>query len=173
MFLELHLNSIPLIKGCPSAACQNLVPYAIGAKIITRTTFIVGEPLSQLHTHTHQLHNCTCRGIHLCNACVSLVSVCLASILSRKGSYTTIMLGELIFNYTHTSYTTIPGSLSGLHFTIFMFRDFLRIFASWISTKQLWPIILRNFLGISHRSFGPNSKINLVIIASNNCQGVI
>ena len=32
-------------------------------------------------THTHQLHNCNCQGIHLCNACASLVSVCLASLL--------------------------------------------------------------------------------------------
>ena len=52
-------------------------------------------------------HNFDCRGINLCNACVSLVSVCLASIISQKGNHTTIMLGELISNYTHTSYTTI------------------------------------------------------------------
>ena len=42
-------------------------------------------------THTHQLHNFNCQGINLCNACVSLVSVCLASIISQKGNYTTIM----------------------------------------------------------------------------------
>ena len=57
--------------------------------------------------HTHQLHNFNCRGIDLCNACVSLVSVCLASIISQKENYTAIMLGELISNYTHTSHTTI------------------------------------------------------------------
>ena len=45
--------------------------------------------------------------INLCNACVSLVSVCLASMISQKGNYTTIMLGELISNCTHTSYTSI------------------------------------------------------------------
>ena len=69
------------------------------------TTFIVGELILQLHTH--QLHNFSCRGINLCNACVSLVSVCLPSIISQKGNHTTIIVGELISNYTHTSYTTI------------------------------------------------------------------
>ena len=61
------------------------------------------------HTHTHQLHNFDCRGINLCNACVSLVSACLASMTSQKGNYTTIMLGELIANYTHmhASYTSV------------------------------------------------------------------
>ena len=75
------------------------------AKIITHTTFIVGELILQLHTH--QLHSFNCRGINLCNACVSLVSACFASMISQKGNYTTIMLGELISNYTHTSYTSI------------------------------------------------------------------
>ena len=87
-------EAVPIRCGC-----------TIGAKIIIHTTFIVGELILQLHTH--QLHNFNCRGINLCNACVSLVSVCLASILSQKGNYTTIMVGELISNYTHTSYTTI------------------------------------------------------------------
>ena len=41
------------------------------------------------------------------NACVSMASACFASMTSQKGSYTTIMLGELISNYTHTSYTSI------------------------------------------------------------------
>ena len=77
----------------------------IGAKIITHTTFIVGELISQLHTH--QLHNLNCRGITLCNACVSLVSACLASMTSQKGNYTTRMRVELIVTYTHTSYTSI------------------------------------------------------------------
>ena len=80
-------------------------PYTIGAKIITHTTFIVGNCMLQLHTH--QLHNFNSRGIDLCNACVSPVSVGLASMTSQKGNYTTIMLRELISNYTHTSYTTI------------------------------------------------------------------
>ena len=35
------------------------------------------------------------------------MSVRLASIISQKGTYTTIMVGELISDYTHTSYTTI------------------------------------------------------------------
>ena len=69
------------------------------------TTFIVGELILQLHSH--QLLNFNCRGINLCNACVSPVSVCLASIISQKGNHTTIMLGELISNYMHTGYTTI------------------------------------------------------------------
>ena len=34
------------------------------------------------------------------------MSVCLASTISQKGNYTTIMLRELISNCTHTSYTT-------------------------------------------------------------------
>ena len=76
-----------------------------GAKITTRTTFIVVELISQLQTH--QLHNCNCRGINLCNACVSLVSAGLASMISQKGNYTTVMLEELISNYTHTSYTSL------------------------------------------------------------------
>ena len=59
------------------------------------------------YTHTHQLHNFNCRGNNLCNACVSLVSPCLASMISQKGNYTTIMFVELISNYTHTSYTSI------------------------------------------------------------------
>ena len=73
--------------------------------MITRTTFIVGELISQLHTH--QLHSFNCRGIKLRNAYVSLVSVCLASIISQKGNYTTIILGELISKYTRTSCKTI------------------------------------------------------------------
>ena len=83
----------------------------IGAKVVTRTTLIVGELISQLHTY--QLHNFNSRRINMCNVCVcvSLVSVCLASMTSQKGNYTTIMLGKLISNYarthTHTSYTTI------------------------------------------------------------------
>ena len=77
----------------------------IGAKIITHTTLIVGELILQLHTH--QLHSFNCRGINMCNACVSLVSACFASVISQKGNYTTIMLGELISNCTHTSYTSI------------------------------------------------------------------
>ena len=58
-----------------------------------------------LQLHTHQLHSFNCGGINLCNACVSLVSACLASMISQKGNYTTIMLGELISNYTHTPVT--------------------------------------------------------------------
>ena len=58
---------------------QNVLRSAIGAKIITRTTFIAGELILQLHTH--QLHNYNCQGISLCNACASLVSFCLASLL--------------------------------------------------------------------------------------------
>ena len=82
----------------------------IGTKIITHTTFIVGKLILQLHTH--QLHSFNCRGINLCNACVSLVSACFASMISQKGNYTTIMLGALISNYTHTSYTSmIVGEL--------------------------------------------------------------
>ena len=57
--------------------------------------------------YTHQLHNFNCQGINLCNAYVSLVSACLASMISQKGNYTTRMLGELISEYTHTSYTSI------------------------------------------------------------------
>ena len=50
-------------------------PITIGAKIITHTTFVVGDIFLQLHTH--QLHNFNRWGINLCNACVSLVSVVL------------------------------------------------------------------------------------------------
>ena len=58
---------------------------------------------------THTTFSLNCRGINLCNACVSLASACLASMMSQKGNYTTIMLGELISNYTHThtSYTSL------------------------------------------------------------------
>ena len=79
----------------------------IGAKIITHTTFIVGEFILQLHTH--QIHNFNCQGINLCNVCISLLSGYLASksIISERRLHTTIMLGELIFNYTHTRNTTI------------------------------------------------------------------
>ena len=45
--------------------------------------------------------------MNLCNACVSLVSSCLASMISQKGNYTTTMLVDLISNYTHISYTSI------------------------------------------------------------------
>ena len=71
----------------------------------THTTFIAGELILQLHTH--QLHSFNSRGINLCSACVSLVSACFASMIFQKGNYTTIMLGELISNYMHTSYTSI------------------------------------------------------------------
>ena len=81
------------------------VTLPVEQKIITRTTFIVGELISQLHTH--QLHNFNCQGFNLCNAHVSLVLVCLAHIISQKRNYTTIMLRESVSNYTHTSYTTI------------------------------------------------------------------
>ena len=60
-----------------------------------------------MHTHTHQLHNFNCWGNNLCNACVSLVFVCLASMISMKDKYTAITFGELISNCTHTSYTTV------------------------------------------------------------------
>ena len=55
-------------------------------------SFFVGELILQLYTH--QLHNFNCRGINLCNACVSLVSVCVVSIISQKGEHTTKMPGE-------------------------------------------------------------------------------
>ena len=85
----------------------------IRAKVITHTTFIVGESILQLHTH--QLHNFNCRGINLCNARVALVSACLASMISQKGNYTTTMLVELISNYTHTSYTSIISGKEKTH----------------------------------------------------------
>ena len=57
--------------------------------------------------HTYQLHNINCQGINCVRCvCVSLVSVCLASMIAQTGNYTTIMLGELMSKYTHTSYTT-------------------------------------------------------------------
>ena len=59
-----------------------------------------------MQLHTHLLHNFNCRGINLRNACVSLVSACLASMISQKGNSTTIMLGEFISNCMHTSYTS-------------------------------------------------------------------
>ena len=40
--------------------------------------------------HTSVTHNFNYPGINLCNACVSPVSACLASIISQKGNYTTI-----------------------------------------------------------------------------------
>ena len=49
------------------------------------TTFIVGELILQLRTH--QIHNFRCEGTNLCNACVSLLSGYLASIVS-EGDYT-------------------------------------------------------------------------------------
>ena len=55
--------------------------------------FFVGELISQFPTH--QLQNLNSRGIHLCNVCVSLVSACLASVISQKDNYYTRMLGEL------------------------------------------------------------------------------
>ena len=57
-------------------SAENLSLYiTIGAKIIAHTTFTVGELILQLHTH--QLHSFNCRGINLCNECVSL-AVCLS-----------------------------------------------------------------------------------------------
>ena len=50
----------------------------IAAKIITHTQLLLLGNFAITHT-SH------CRGINLCNTCVSLVSVCLASILSQKG----------------------------------------------------------------------------------------
>ena len=92
--------------------CRGMKGSTMGAKIITHTTFIVGEIIFQLQTH--QLHNSNCRGINLCNACVSLVSACLASMISQTGNYTTIMLMELISNYTHTTLTTHTPSIKGV-----------------------------------------------------------
>ena len=80
-------------------------PYHWSKNHYTHTTFIVGELILQLHTH--QLHSFNCGGINLCNACVSLVSACLASMISQNGNYTTAMLREFISNCTHTSYTSI------------------------------------------------------------------
>ena len=48
---------------------------------------------SKIITHNS---NCWGWGISLCNACVSLVSVCVAFMISLNGNYTAIMLGELI-----------------------------------------------------------------------------
>ena len=56
-------------------------------------------------THTHISY--TALIVDLCNACASLVSACLASMISQKDNYTTKMLRELISNYPHTSYTSI------------------------------------------------------------------
>ena len=66
------------------------------SKIIIRTTFIVGELMSQLHTH--QLHNFHLFEEFIYVMRVYLVSACLASMISQKGNYTTDMLGELISN---------------------------------------------------------------------------
>ena len=81
----------------------------IGAKIITHTTFSVGKLICD-YAHTRISYTTLTVDELICattNACVSLVSVCLASMISWKRNYTTIMLGELTSNHTHTSYTTI------------------------------------------------------------------
>ena len=86
--------------------CMDLQGITIGAKIITHTTFIVGKFISQLHTHISYtaliVEELFCVMRHL-----SLVSACLASMVSQKGNCTTEMLGELISNCTHTSCTSI------------------------------------------------------------------
>ena len=78
-------NHPPKIPGQSRETFVCVFFFTIGAKIITHTTFTVGELVLQVHTH--QLHNFNCRGINLCNACVSLVSVCLASIISQIDNY--------------------------------------------------------------------------------------
>ena len=83
----------------------------IGAKIITRTTLIVGALFLQLHTHisyiTLIVEELFCV---MCAYFWSLVSACLASMRSQQGNYTTVMLRELISNCTRTSYTSLLGS---------------------------------------------------------------
>ena len=46
---------------CPVVSRTLSGAFAIGAKIITHTTFIADELILQLHTH--QLHNFNCRGL--------------------------------------------------------------------------------------------------------------
>ena len=80
---------------CPAVFSKDVsFPYHWSENHYTHNFYCWG--INFAITHTHQLHNFNCRGINLCNACVSLVSVCLASIISQKGNYTTIMVGELI-----------------------------------------------------------------------------
>ena len=57
-----------------------------------------------MQLHIHQLHNCNCRGIALCNACVSLVSACLASIddITEKQLHNNNARGVNIPLHAHT-----------------------------------------------------------------------
>ena len=64
----------------------------IGAKINTHATFIVGELISQLHTYIS--YTALIVEELICVMHVSLVSACLASMMSQKGNYTTVMLVE-------------------------------------------------------------------------------
>ena len=81
----------------------NDIRIAIGAKIMTprHTSFIVGELISQLHTVSHQFYNFNCRGIHLCNACVSLVSACLACMISERQLHNNYARGIYIQLHAH------------------------------------------------------------------------
>ena len=68
----------------------------------------------------------------------------------------------------------ITMQTSRITFHHFIFRICFCIFASWISTKILAKLFLRKFVGnVTSPLWGPNNTINLVIIASNNCQGII
>ena len=82
-----------MASNVKSQRFESLLPLEQKSLHTQVTTSIVGELILQLHTH--QLHSFNSRGINLCNACVSLVSACLASMISQKGNYTSIMLGEL------------------------------------------------------------------------------
>ena len=119
---------------------------------------LLGKLILQLHTH--QLHSFNCGGINLCNACVSLVSACLASMTSQKGNYTTIMLGELISNCTHTSYTSII--VGELHSS--QKRSHTQIFVFGISCPKNYISVTRkyssgiNFPKITYHAFVCDSE---------------
>ena len=80
----------------------------IGAKVITHTTFIVGELLVQLRAHTHISYTTLIveEFVYVMRVYLWCLSV-LPLLYYRKANDTTIMVGELISNCTHTSYTTI------------------------------------------------------------------
>ena len=93
---KLHENLAPvlvIISGKSLVFSRKIITstgfYRYCAPDASAPVVVINESpiISQLHTHTHQLHNFNSRGINLCNACVSLVSACLASMISQKGNY--------------------------------------------------------------------------------------
>ena len=78
--IERRLSQSPFPDSFAPSIRHTSNPIPLEQKSL-HTTLIVGEWISQLHAH--QLHNFNCWD--LCNACVSLVSVCLSCLYLITG----------------------------------------------------------------------------------------